>query len=84
MTHPCHPLSGREFDLVDRRVRGRDIERAYFYNDHGDTEGIPVVWTDLVAEDPFVVLSAGRALFRVEDLLRLSELIESLEAVSKT
>ncbi len=35
-------------------------------------------WTDLVAEDPFVVASAGRAYFRVQDLLELSALIESL------
>ena len=78
MNHPHHPLSGREFDLVERRVRGRGDERAYFYDDHGDLASIPVVWTDIAAEDPFVVLSAGRALFRVEDLLRLSALIESL------
>ena len=35
-------------------------------------------WTDLAAPDPFVVLSAGQAYFRVEDLLRLSSLLESL------
>ena len=78
MTHPHHPLSGREFDLVERRVRGKGGDRAYFYGDHGHLGSIPVDWTDIAAEDPFVVLSAGRALFRVEDLLRLSALIESL------
>ncbi len=36
----------------------------------------------MAAQDPFVVLSAGQAYFRVEDLLRLSTLIESLTTPS--
>ena len=36
-------------------------------------------WTNLAPEDPFVVVSAGRAYFRVEDLLRLGVLIERLD-----
>ena len=85
MTHPHHPLIGREFDLVERRVRGRGIERAFFYSEGGEIgrmDSIPVEWTDMAAQDPFVVLSAGQAYFRVEDLLRLSTLIESLATPS--
>ena len=76
--HPYHPLFGREFDLVDVRVQGTGGNRAYFFGDGGDQESIPIGWTDRAAEDPFVVVSAGRAHFRIEDLLRLSSLIESL------
>ena len=39
---------------------------------------VPASWTDIVAEDPVVRLGAGRSLFRVADLLELTELIERL------
>jgi len=41
----------------------------------GWVHAIPLAWTDAAEEDPFVVLSGGRACFRVEDLLRLADLI---------
>ncbi len=71
--------------MVELRVRGRGGERAFFYSDDregGRMESIPVEWTDIAAQDPFVVLSAGQACFRVVDLLRLSALIESLTTPS--
>jgi hypothetical protein len=36
---------------------------------------MPATWTSAAAVDPFVALSAGRALFRIDDLLALTELI---------
>jgi hypothetical protein len=39
----------------------------------------PASWTDAGEADPFVVLSAGRAVARFKDLLRLSELIRDLK-----
>ncbi len=38
----------------------------------------PLAWTDAGEEDPFRVLSSGRAYGRVEDLLRLARLLEEL------
>ncbi len=77
VTHPHHPLAGKEFDLVERNARtGGD--RVYFQGNQSRIESIPVEWTDMAPEDPFVVLSAGRAYFRVEDLLKLSSLLASL------
>lgn len=46
-----------------------DMELAYF----------PASWTDVGEPDPFVVLSAGRAMARVEDLLRLGDLVTDLK-----
>jgi len=77
VTHPFHPLFGRKLGLTERRIRGTGGDRAYFYDDSGQLESLPAAWTDLAAEDPFVVASAGRAYFRIVDLLRLSALIES-------
>jgi len=41
---------------------------------------LPRRWTSLAAPDPFVNAAAGRAYFRLEDLVRLSELIKELRA----
>jgi len=84
VTHPFHPLFGREYDLVERRCPGTGGWRYYFHDDDGRLESVPVRWTDQAPADPFVVASAGRAYFRVKELLRLSVLIEGLsEAPAK-
>lgn len=79
ITHPFHPLFGREYRLIEyRRDWGR--ERAVFYDENEDLVAVPVDWTDLAeAADPFVSLSEGRALARPADLLALSALIEEVK-----
>ena len=74
MTHPFHPLCGNEFELVDRR-RTWGEDRVY-YQDGGELKRMPAEWTSAAVADPFVVVSAGRALFRVDDLLELRRMIE--------
>jgi hypothetical protein len=54
--------------------------RVFYYTEEGQLAYFPAAWTDAGPVDPFVVLSAGRAVARVEDLLRLIELIEDLTA----
>ena len=77
MTHPFHPLVGREFGLVGiRQAWGED--RVFFFDDDGAQRSLPTGWTDAVVSDPFVVLSGGRSALRVADLLALGELIDGL------
>ena len=78
ITHPFHPLSGREYKLVTY-CHGWGSHRVYFYDDAGRLRKIPARWTDVVANDPFVVVAAGRSAFRVADLLALADLIEVLQ-----
>jgi len=73
VTHPFHPLSGRRFELVDRRQTWGE-DRVY-YQDGRQLKRMPASWTSAVAPDLFVAISAGRALFRVTDLLELAALI---------
>jgi len=40
---------------------------------------MPATWTDVEGPDPFLVVSAGRSCFRVEDLLALAALVAALE-----
>ena len=78
MTHPFHPLVGREFVLEDlRSVWGE--ERVYFFDEKGELIRVPASWTSVGAVDPFVAVSAGRSLFRVSDLLRLADIVEELQ-----
>jgi hypothetical protein len=39
---------------------------------------LPVSWTDVAGEDPFVAMAAGRSPLRVEDLLQLADLLDRL------
>lgn len=77
MTHPFHPLSGRTFEFVTiHRNWGGEI--VYYYDEAGNLCSLPLKWTSLAPPDLFVSLSAGRAAFRVSDLLELSDMLASL------
>ena len=78
VTHPYHPLFGREYKLITY-CHGWGSHRVYFRDDAGRLRKIPACWTDVVADDPFVVVAAGRSAFRVADLLSLADLVEVLQ-----
>ena len=77
--NPFHPRTGIEFDLLRYRrswgrvgtVDGRDAD--------GRVIGVPLAWTDVAPPDPFLIVSAGRSLFRVEDSLQLALLLRGQE-----
>jgi hypothetical protein len=79
VTHPFHPLAGRELEFVKRRHNWR-ADRVYVRDDRGGLLSLPAEWTDVVAEDPFVVVAGGRAPFHLAGLVALSELVASLAA----
>jgi len=78
VTHPYHPLFGREYTLVTY-CHGWGNHRVYFHDDTGRLRKIPAGWTDVVGDDPFVVVAAGRSAFRVADLLTLADVIEGMQ-----
>lgn len=49
----------------------------FFFDDDGQLRSLPSGWTDADPADPFDVVSAGRAAFRVQDLVALADLIEA-------
>lgn len=73
--HPHHPLKGQRFKLVTYRHNWGE-DRVYFHDSGGVLRSIPASWTTVLPEDPFVVLAAGRCLFRFEDLVKLADLVE--------
>jgi hypothetical protein len=77
VTHPFHPWLGREFAFVSMRRTWKQ-DRVFFFGDDGTLMSLPTAWTDATDPDVFVMLAAGRSPFRVEDLLKLAELINGL------
>jgi hypothetical protein len=77
ITHPFHPKHSRQYNLVSYR-KSWGHQCVDLHNDHDGLITVPIGWTDAVGPDPFVVVSAGRSHFRVEDLVRLVRLIEGL------
>jgi hypothetical protein len=68
-------LHGQEYQLLDhRRCWGED--RVYFRDSVSELHRLPASWTSVVEADPLVVVAAGRAAFRLPDLLRLVELLQ--------
>ena len=58
MTHPFHPLSGRDFEFVAHRQNWGE-DRVHLHDENGDLFSLPAGWTDVVAQDLFVVIAAG-------------------------
>jgi lipopolysaccharide biosynthesis protein len=46
-------------------------DRVYYRDEKGRLRFVPARWTSIAASDPFVLAAAGRAWFRLEDLIRV-------------
>lgn len=79
ITHPFHPLSGKQLACVGERYN-RYGRRLLLRVDDVTVCSVPPQWTDLVAPDPELIIGAQRALFRVADLLELARLVEQLSS----
>jgi hypothetical protein len=77
ITHPFHPLRGREFEGIAFFTAFRE-GRVSYHDDKGRLVSMPIGWTDRSGVDPFVVVANGRALFRPADLLELSRMLKDL------
>ena len=72
--HPCHPLSGYQFDPI-RLFNSLGTVRVEFIGPDGKQRSLPASCTTLAAEDPYTHLAGPEALFRFPDLMALAELI---------
>ena len=77
MTHPFHPLFGREFELVVYRHNWGE-DRVYFHDTEGVLCSMPASWTNAIDPDAFIVIAAGRSHFRCQDLLQVAEMLVEL------
>ena len=83
VTHPFHPLFGREFEPVET-ITVAGVGWVYYTADDGALRTMRQAWTSFAAEDPFVRVAAGRSAFRISDLLALVALLDSLDGDSRT
>ncbi len=75
MTHPFHPLYGRDFEFVAHRQNWGE-DRVCLHDEDGQLFSLPAGWTDVVPADPFVVIAAGRCPFTAEGLLAVADLAD--------
>ena len=78
VTHPFHPLKGKKFALITIRYIWGE-KRAYYYDEDAVLKALPLCWTDLIPEDPYIAIANRRVPFRIEDLLKLTGIIENLQ-----
>jgi hypothetical protein len=83
VTHPFHPWCGRQFEVFNVRQNWGE-QRVMFFDEAQRLRSLPLAWTSVAPADPFVVLAAGRARFRLEDLCRLAQLLTALTDHSET
>ncbi|MDQ6726249.1 MAG: Y4bD/Y4pK family protein [Actinomycetota bacterium] len=72
-------MAGQEFEFVKRRKNWR-ADRVYLIDASGELVSLPAEWTDVVAPDIFVVVSAGRSPFHIAGLVELADLVEEIAA----
>jgi hypothetical protein len=77
VTHPFHPLRGREFGIVTVRQNWAH-SFVDFHDDDQQLQSVPLAWTSPAPQDPAVLLAGGQALFRLADLLELARLLRAL------
>ena len=79
VTHPFHPLAGRDFEFVACRQNWGE-DRVHLHDENGELFSLPAGWTDVAPADPFVVIAAGRCPFTTAALLALADLIGQLRS----
>ena len=77
VTHPFHPLSGKTY-RAEMCYKAWGGDRVYYQNEAGELVSIPLAWTNLAPQDPFVHFGEGRAAFRLSDLLEIVRLLKTL------
>src|SRR5258708_23578530 len=75
VTHPFHPLAGRDFEFVACRQNWGE-DRVHLHDENGELFSLPAGWTDVAPADPFVVIAAGRCPFTTAGLLAPAGLID--------
>ncbi|WP_176231291.1 DUF5372 family protein [Candidatus Hakubella thermalkaliphila] len=76
VVHPFHPQRGQSFPFVIAKMLWGEQRVTVEFPD-GTLRSLPVSWTDWLPPDPYLSVGCGRSRFRVEDLLRLRDLIDS-------
>ncbi len=80
ITHPFHPLSGQELDVVCRRLHWGE-DRVVCADASGALRSIAASLTDLEPQSEFHRAADGKAAFSTVALLALCDLLDRVEGV---
>lgn len=78
ITHPFHPLSGREYILITHKLNWGE-DRVSFKDENGDYHCIPANWTDINPPDPYERSENNKSFFRINDLIEIEKLVRKLK-----
>ena len=81
VTHPFHPCRGCEFVLESVACQ-KGGEQIRLSDPDGYPIWIPIRFTDVAPPDPYIEIGHGRSFFRVQDLVKLTELVRALKKAS--
>jgi predicted GNAT family acetyltransferase len=79
ITHPFHPLKGQTFEMISHGPHWGE-DRVVYRAVDGTLPSIASAMTDMAQADAFQRVSAGRAAFRMVDLIDLMLLLDRLSA----
>ena len=71
-------MLGRQFELINY-IQCWGEDRVFYLDGTEQIHCLPAPWTSVIADDPFVEVSAGRSHFRVADLLELVKLVRGVD-----
>jgi hypothetical protein len=57
VTHPFHPLNGREYVLAGQHLNWGE-DRVFYHDADGEPRSMPTDWTSLAPPDPFLLVAA--------------------------
>jgi hypothetical protein len=80
VTHPFHPLAGRDFEFVAYRQNWGE-DRVHLHDENGQVFSLLAGWTDASPADPFTVIADGRCPFTTDGLLAVADLIDRFRAL---
>jgi hypothetical protein len=66
--------------VAQAREWGEDC--VYYRDPKGRMRFLPARWTSMSMPDPFLLVAAGRAYFRLEDLIRLNDRLREVQGTS--
>src|SRR5207245_11667646 len=75
VTHPFHPLAGRDFEFVAYRQNWGE-DRVHLHDENGQLFSLPAGWPDVAPADPCVVIAAGRCPCTTPGLLAAAALAD--------
>ena len=78
ITHPFHPQSGHELEVVCRSLHWGE-DRIVYAGPNGALRSIATHLTDLVPHDEFQRVAGGSAAFRTVDLFALCSLLDRID-----